>query len=414
MKTSKLILASVITSTFALIFYSLKVGIFNTKSFDDTITIGILHSLSGHMAITETPLVDSAKMAISEINASGGIKVGGKSYKVKYILEDGASDWPTFAAKAKKLIIQDKVSIIFGGWTTESRKAMIPIFDKNNAILYYPASYEGEECTNNIFYSGATPNQQILPANDFMFKRSPASGKPFFLVGADNTFTRNTNEITKAQINSLGGVIKGERYLPVNNTEVAPIVFKIKNAMPEGGVIINNLIDDQNITFFKHLKSEGITPDNKYYVMSFKITEKEVLDIGTVYLENHYVALNYMMSIDTSESKEFSKNFQKIYGKHRVVTNPLESSYNMLFLWKKAVEEAKTFNHKSVKEALIGQRHNAPQGTVEVMSNYHLAQNLRIGKVNSQGGFSIIEETGNIPPKVWSPYKTKSKDDICK
>ena len=413
MKKSKLILVSSISTTLAIITFSLKIGIHRTKSFDNKITVGILHSLSGVMAVTETPLIDAKKMAIEEINSSGGIKVKGKNYKVRYILEDGASDWSTFATKAKKLILKDKVSIVFGGWTTESRKAMLPIFESSNSFLYYPAPYEGQECSKNIFYSGATPNQKSIPANDFMFKRSPASGKPFFLIGADNLFTKTTNEITKKQIKSFGGEIKAEKYLPINNTEVAPIIYKIKKLMPNGGVIINNLIDDQNITFFKHIKSAGITPENNYFVLSHHITENDIKDIGIEYLENHYVALNYMMSIDTSESKDFVKSFKKLYGKHRVVSNPLESSYNMIFLWKKAVEDANTFNHKAIKESLIGQKFNSPQGVVEVMSNNHLSQSLRIGRINNEGEFTIIEETENLIPEIWSDYNKRSNNNGC-
>jgi len=197
-------------------------------SFDDTVTVGILHSLSGTMAISESTLVDTEKMAIEEINAAGGVTVGGKSYKIEYIVEDGASDWPTFAEKSKKLIDQDGVPVVFGGWTSASRKAMLPVYESKDAFLYYPIQYEAQECSNNIFYTGATPNQQSEPATDFMFKRSPAAGGDFFLVGSDYVFPRTSNTITKAQVKQLGGKVVGEDYLPLGNTEVAPIISKIK------------------------------------------------------------------------------------------------------------------------------------------------------------------------------------------
>jgi len=175
-------------------------------SFDDTVTVGILHSLSGTMAISESTLVDTEKMAIEEINAAGGVTVGGKSYKIEYIVEDGASDWPTFAEKSKKLIDQDGVPVVFGGWTSASRKAMLPVYESKDAFLYYPIQYEAQECSNNIFYTGATPNQQSEPATDFMYKRSPAAGGDFFLVGSDYVFPRTSNTITKAQVAQLGGL----------------------------------------------------------------------------------------------------------------------------------------------------------------------------------------------------------------
>ncbi|MGB0278257.1 MAG: transporter substrate-binding protein, partial [Prochlorococcaceae cyanobacterium] len=222
--------------------------------YDDTVTVGILHSLTGTMAISESTLVDTEKMAIDEINAAGGVEVDGKKYKIEYIVEDGASDWPTFAEKSKKLIDQDKVPVVFGGWTSASRKAMLPVYESKNAFLYYPIQYEGQECSKNIFYTGATPNQQSEPATFFMYKNSPAAGKPFFLVGSDYVFPRTSNTITKEQLKSLGGEVVGEDYLPLGNTEVAPIIAKIKKALPDGGVIINTLNGDQNVAFFKQIQ----------------------------------------------------------------------------------------------------------------------------------------------------------------
>ncbi len=204
----------------------------DSGQFDDSVKVGILHSLSGTMAISETTLVDTEKMAIEEINAAGGIEVDGKKYKIDYIVEDGASDWPTFAEKSKKLIDSDKVAVVFGGWTSASRKAMLPVYESKDAFLYYPIQYEGQECSNNIFYTGATPNQQSEPATEFMYLKSPAAGKPFFLVGSDYVFPRTSNTITKAQLAVLGGKVVGEDYLPLGNTEVAPIIAKIKEALP--------------------------------------------------------------------------------------------------------------------------------------------------------------------------------------
>ncbi len=381
---------------------------------DAEITVGILHSLSGTMAISESTLVDTEKMAIEEINAAGGIEVNGKKYEIKYIVEDGASDWPTFAEKSKKLITQDKVPVVFGGWTSASRKAMLPVYESKDAFLYYPIQYEGQECSNNIFYTGATPNQQSEPATEFMFKRSPAAGKPFFLVGSDYVFPRTSNTITKEQVKALGGTVVGEDYLPLGNTEVAPIIAKIKKALPNGGVIINTLNGDQNVAFFKQIQDVGITPKNGYYVMSYSIAEEEISTIGPEFLEGHYGAWNYMMSINSSASRKFADSFKQRWGSDRVVADPQESAYNMVYLWKAAVEKAGTFDDNSVRKALVGIKFDAPQGPVEVMPNHHLSQTVRIGQITSRGQFKILESTdGPVSPQAWNQFEPSSKGYAC-
>ena len=383
-------------------------------NYDDTVTVGILHSLSGTMAISESTLVDTEKMAIDEINAAGGVEVDGKKYKIEYIVEDGASDWPTFAEKSKKLIDQDKVPVVFGGWTSASRKAMLPVYESKDAFLYYPIQYEGQECSNNIFYTGATPNQQSEPATFFMFKKSPAAGKPFFLVGSDYVFPRTSNTITKEQLKSLGGTVVGEDYLPLGNTEVAPIIAKIKKALPDGGVIINTLNGDQNVAFFKQIQDAGITPENGYYVMSYSIAEEEISTIGPEFLEGHYGAWNYMMSIDTPASKKFADDFKAKYGADRVVADPQESAYNMVYLRKKAVEKAGTFDDDKVREALVGVTFDAPQGPIEVRPNHHISQIVRIGEITADGQFKIIEESDSpIDPQTWNQFEPTSKGFAC-
>ena len=218
MKLSKRIFAGLATASLAVTVTACG-GSDSSGNFDDTVTVGILHSLSGTMAISESTLVDTEKMAIEEINAAGGVTVDGKSYKIEYIVEDGASDWPTFAEKSKKLIDQDKVPLVFGGWTSASRKAMLPVYESKDAFLYYPIQYEAQECSNNIFYTGATPNQQSEPATDFMYKRSPAAGGDFFLVGSDYVFPRTSNTITKAQVINSNKCIS---YLTIENKKSIP------------------------------------------------------------------------------------------------------------------------------------------------------------------------------------------------
>lgn len=382
--------------------------------FDDTVKVGILHSLTGTMAISESTLVDTQKMAIEEINAAGGIEVDGKKYKIEYIVEDGASDWPTFAEKAAKLIDQDEVPVVFGGWTSASRKAMLPVFESKDAFLYYPIQYEGQECSRNIMYTGATPNQQSEPATVFMYEESPAAGKPFYLVGSDYVFPRTSNTITKEQLASLGGEVVGEDYLPLGNTEVAPIIAKIRTALPDGGVIINTLNGDQNVAFFKQIQDAGITPENGYYVMSYSIAEEEIAQIGPEFLKDHYGAWNYMMSIDTPASKKFAENFKKKYGDDRVVADPQESAYNMVYLWKKGVEKAGTFDNAAVREALIGVTFDAPQGPIEVKPNHHISQTVRIGQITADGQFDIIEETdGPIAPLAWNQFVPETTGFTC-
>ena len=382
--------------------------------FDGEIKVGILHSLSGTMAISETTLKEVEEMAIKEINDAGGVKIDDKSYKITYVSEDGASDWPTFAEKSQKLIDADKVAVVFGGWTSASRKAMLPVYEAKDHFLFYPIQYEGQECSKNIFYTGATPNQQSEPATEFMFKKSPAAGKPFFLVGSDYVFPRTSNTITKQQLKSLGGKVVGEDYLPLGNTEVAPIIAKIKKAMPNGGVIINTLNGDQNVAFFKQIQDAGLTPENGYYVMSYSIAEEEISTIGSEFLEGHYGAWNYMMSIDTPASKKFAADFKAKYGADRQVADPQESAYNMVYLWKKAVEKANSFDDDKVREALIGIEFDAPQGPVKVMPNHHLSQTVRIGQITADGQFEILESTdGPVAPQAWNQFEPSSKGFAC-
>ncbi len=385
--------------------------------FDDYVTVGILHSLSGTMAISESTLVDAEKMAIAEINESGGVKVGDKKYKIEYIIEDGKSDWPTFAKKSKSLIDIDGVPVVFGGWTSASRKAMLPVFESRNSLLFYPIVYEGQECSKNIFYTGATPNQQAVPAAEFMFRDSPAAGKPFYLVGSDYIFPRVVNNITKNHLKKIGGKVVGEDYLPLGNTEVAPIISKIKKTLPNGGVIINTLNGNQLISFFQQLRDRDLTTSNGYYVMNYSITEEEITVlsnlIGNKSIKGHYAAWNYMQNINTSASRKFVSNFKKRYGSDRLVTDPQESAYNMVYLWKKGVEKANTFVPAEVRKALVGIRFNAPQGSIQIMPNHHIKQKLRIGKINQQSGFTIVRETSQISPKTWSQKLPSSKGYTC-
>lgn len=378
-----------------------------TSASGDTIKVGILHSLSGTMAISETSVVDSEKLAIKEINASGGVL--GK--QIEAIVEDGASDWPTFAEKANKLIDQDKVATVFGCWTSASRKAVLPVFESKNHMLWYPVQYEGQECSKNIFYTGAAPNQQIEPAVNWLLENK---GKDFFLIGSDYVFPRTANTIIKAQLEAKGGKMLGEDYLPLGSTEVTPIISKIKGALPNGGVIFNSLNGDSNVAFFKQIQSAGLTPD-KYPVMSVSIAEEEVQQIGVEYLKGHYAAWNYFQTVDSPENKKFVDAFKAEYGQDRVVNDPMEAAYTMVYLWKQAVEAAGGIDDiEKVRAAAVGQLFAAPHSPVTMLPNHHLSKTVRIGQVRDDGLFDIVYATpGPVDAIPWNQFVAETKGYSC-
>jgi len=384
-------------------------------NFDGEVKVGILHSLSGTMAISETTLKEVEEMAIKEINDAGGIKVGGKSYKITAISEDGASDWPTFAEKAQKLIESDKVAVVFGGWTSASRKAMLPVFEAKNHILFYPIQYEGQECSRNIFYTGAVPNQQAEPAVDWLLKEfGPKFGKKVYLVGSDYVYPRTANTIIKEQMKARGGETVGEDYIPLGNTEVAPIIAKIKKVYPNGGIIINTLNGDSNVALFKQFKAAGIDP-KKYPIMSFSIAEEEIRQIGPEYTNGTYAAWNFFMSLDTPASKKFTADFQAMYGQDRVTGDPAESAYNMVYLWKNAVEKAGTFEDlEKVRKNMIGITFAAPQGEIKMFPNHHTSERVLIGEAEPTGQFKILYDSKTaIPPIPWNQFVPETKGYTC-
>ncbi len=376
-------------------------------SSSDTIKVGILHSLSGTMAISETTVVDAEELAIQEINAAGGVL--GK--QIEAIKEDGASDWPTFAEKAEKLIDQDGVATVFGCWTSASRKAVLPVFESKNHMLWYPVQYEGQECSKNIFYTGAAPNQQIEPAVEWLLENK---GQQFFLVGSDYVFPRTANTIIKEQLTALGGETVGEDYLPLGNTEVTPIISKIRSAMPDGGVIFNSLNGDSNVAFFKQLKGAGMGPD-QYPVMSVSVAEEEVRQIGPEFLVDHYAAWNYFQTVENAENEKWVSDFKAEYGDDRVTNDPMEAAYIMVYMWKMAVEAAGTADDlEAVREAAYGLEFDAPEGPVTMNSNHHLSKTVRIGQVRDDGLFEIVSSTdGPIDPIPWNQYVPDTKGFAC-
>lgn len=372
----------------------------------DGIKVGILHSLSGTMAISETTVVDAEMLAIGEINAAGGV-LGKQIIPIK---EDGASDWPTFAEKATKLIDNDKVVTVFGCWTSSSRKAVLPVFEAKKHMLWYPVQYEGQECSNNVFYTGATPNQQIEPAVDWLLKNK---GKEFFLVGSDYVFPQTANTIIKEQLKVKGGKVAGEDYLPLGDTEVTPIIAKIKAALPNGGVIFNSLNGDSNVSFFKQMQGAGLSPD-KYPVMSVSIAEEEVQQIGPEYLKGHYSSWNYFQTVESPANDKFVTAFKAKYGDDRVTNDPMEAAYIMVYLWKQAVEKAGSTELEAVRKAAVGQEFDAPEGKIVMQPNHHISKTVRIGEIREDGLFDIVWSTdGPLEPIPWNQYVKETKGFAC-
>jgi len=349
----------------------------------DTIKVGILHSLSGTMSISEVAVKDAELLAIEELNAKGGVL--GK--KLVPVIEDGNSDWPTFAEKAQKLISVDKVATVFGGWTSASRKAMLPVFEKNKALLWYPVQYEGLESSPYIFYSGATTNQQIIPGLDYL--KSQGKTK-IFLLGSDYVFPRTANKEIKAYAKANGMEIVGEEYTPLGHTEYSTIVNKLKDAKPQA--VFNTLNGDSNVAFFKQLKSAGIGAADMP-VLSVSVAEEEVKGIGAENIAGHLTAWNYYQTTSSPENTAFVEAYKKKYGANRVTDDPIEAGYIQVKLWALAVEKAGSTNVEKVKAAAGGITLDAPEGKVTVNGeNHHISKTARIGVVQASG---LIDEVWN-------------------
>ena len=365
------------------------------KDQSKTVKVGILHSLSGTMAISETSVRDAEMLAIKEINAKGGVL--GKLIEV--VQEDGASEPQIFAEKARKLIQNNKVATIFGCWTSASRKAVKPVVEETGALLWYPVQYEGMEASPNIMYMGAAPNQQAVPAVEFCAKEF---GKKMFLVGSDYVFPRTANKIIKAQLANIGGSVAGEEYTPMGHTDFATIVSKIQSAKPD--CIINTLNGDSNVAFFKQLTDAGIT-SKSIPVMSFSIAEEEVGGVGIDNLKGHYVAWNYYQTTKTPENAAFVKAYKVSYGEKRVTDDPIEAGYIGVYLWAMAAEKAGSFDVEKVKAAAKGLTFDAPEGKVTLDGdNQHIYKPVRIGKINENGLIDEVWSTsGAVKP---DPYLT--------
>ncbi|MFJ8742828.1 urea ABC transporter substrate-binding protein [Embleya sp. NPDC127516] len=349
----------------------------------DSIKVGVLHSLSGTMAISEVTVKNSVLLAIDEINAKGGVL--GK--KISPVTEDGASDWPTFAEKAQKLISRDRVAVTFGGWTSASRKAMLPVFEKNRQLLFYPVQYEGLESSPYIFYTGATTNQQIVPGLDYLKSQGK---KKIFLVGSDYVFPRTANKIIKAYAKANGMEVVGEEYTPLGHTEYSTLINKVESAKPDA--VFNTLNGDSNVAFFKQLRGNGVGAASMP-VLSVSVAEEEVRGIGPDNIVGQPVAWNYYQSTETPQNTEFVAAYKAKYGADKVTSDPMEAGYNSVHLWKAAVEKAQSFDPEAVKKAADGVWIDAPEGRVTIDgATQHVHKTARIGVVQPDG---LIKEVWN-------------------
>ncbi len=385
----------------------------------DTIKVGVLHSLSGTMAISETVLKDTVLMAIDEINAKGGLL--GK--KLEPVVVDPASNWPLFAEKAKQLITQDKVAVVFGCWTSVSRKSVLPVFEQNNSLLFYPVQYEGEELSKNVFYTGAAPNQQAIPAVEYLMSKDGGSAKRFVLLGTDYVYPRTTNKILRAFLHSKG--VKDEdileEYTPFGHSDYQSIIAKIKKFSAEGKktAVVSTINGDSNVPFYKELGNQGLKATD-VPVVAFSVGEEELRGVDTKPLVGHLAAWNYFMSIKGPANDAFIKKwsaYAKAKGiaghKDKPLTNdPMEATYIGINMWAQAVTKAKSTDTDKVIAAMAGQTFPAPSGITSKMDekNHHLHKSVFIGEIKADGQFNVVWKTpGPVKAQPWSPYIPENK-----
>ena len=357
---------------------------------DDTVTIGILHSVTGTMAISETGSVQAEKLAIKQINDMGGIL----GRKIEYIQEDGASDWPTFAEKAKKLLVNDKVASVMGCWTSASRKAVLPVFEQYNGMLYYPTFYEGLEQSPNVIYTGQEATQQIIAGIDWVVKEKGA--KTFFLLGSDYIWPRTSNKIARKHIEKLGLKVVGEEYYPLGHTQFNSVINKIRLKKPD--VIYAIVVGGSNVAFYKQLKAAGIDlTKEKPLLLTISVTEDEIRGIGGENIEGAYAAMKYFQSLGNDNNQAFVKAFKEMWGDDIVIGDVTQAAYLGPWLWKAAVEKAGSFDIDKVRAASPGiELTTAPEGYVRVHENHHLWSKTRIGRAKADGQHEVVYETADL------------------
>ncbi|WP_441278025.1 urea ABC transporter substrate-binding protein [Tardiphaga sp. 172_B4_N1_3] len=356
---------------------------------DTEVTVGILHSVTGTMAISETGSVQAEKLAIDQINAMGGVL----GRKIKFIQEDGASDWPTFAEKAKKLLVNDKVAAIMGCWTSASRKAVLPVMEQYNGMLYYPTFYEGLEQSKNVIYTGQEATQQILAGLDWVSKTK--NGKSFYLIGSDYIWPRTSMKIARKHIEGkLGGKVSGEEYFPLGHTQFNSVINKIKLTKPD--VIYAAVVGGSNVAFYKQLKAAGIDL-SKQTLLTISVTEDEIDGIGGENIAGAYACMKYFQSLDNPNNKEFVAAFKKMWGEKTVIGDVTQAAYLGPWLWKMTVEKAGSFDIDKIAPASAGiEFTKAPEGYVKIHPNHHLWSKARVGQAQLDGQFKVVYETPEL------------------
>jgi len=379
---------------------------------EDTIKVGVLHSLSGTMAISETTLKDTMLMLIDEQNKKGGLL----GRKLEAVVVDPASNWPLFAEKARELISKNKTDVVFGCWTSVSRKSVLPVFEELNSILFYPVQYEGEESSKNVFYTGAAPNQQAVPAVDYLM--NDIGVKRWVLAGTDYVYPRTTNKILKAYLIAKGVKEKDImiNYTPFGHSDWQSIVSEIKKFGSAGKktAVVSTINGDANIPFYKELGNQGISAED-IPVVAFSVGEEELSGLDTKPLVGHLAAWNYFMSVESDENEEFISAWKKfIKDKKRVTNDPMEAHYIGFNMWVKAVEKAGTTDPTAVQDALVGVSvPNLSGGYSAMMPNHHITKPVLIGEIQKDGQFEIVWETsGLVAGDAWSDYLPGSKDLI--
>ncbi|NOL50515.1 urea ABC transporter substrate-binding protein [Pelistega europaea] len=378
---------------------------------EDTIKVGVLHSLSGSMAISESALKDTVLMLIDEQNKKGGLL--GK--KLEPVVVDPASNWPLFAEKARELLAKDKVAVTFGCWTSVSRKSVLPVYEELNGLLFYPVQWEGQESSKNIFYTGATPNQQAIPAVDYLLKQGI---QRFALLGTDYVYPRTTNKLLEAYLLSKG--IKKEdimvNYTPFSFSDWQSIVADVKKFAGEGKktAIVSTINGDANVPFYKELANQNVTPE-QLPVIAFSVGEQELQGVDTKPLVGHLAAWNYFQSVDTPENQKFIADWKAFKKDDKAVTNdPMEATYIGFNMWVKAVEKAGTTEPNKVEKAIIGvEVPNLSGGVAKMLPSHDISKPVLIGEIQDDGQFAIVEQTGLVDGEAWSPYLPESKNLIA-
>jgi branched-chain amino acid transport system substrate-binding protein/urea transport system substrate-binding protein len=381
---------------------------------EDTIKIGILHSLSGTMAISETILKDLMLMQVNEINASGGLL--GK--KIEPVVVDPASNWPLFAEKARELISQDHVAAVFGCWTSVSRKSVLPVFEELNGLLFYPLEYEGEESSYNVFYGSSVPDNKAIPAVQYLMSPEGGAVKRFVLEGTDYVYPRTSNKIIRAFLKSKGVADEDirENYTPFGFSDWQSEVKAIKDFGGAGKktAVVSTVNGDANVPFYKELGNQGVKAKD-IPVIAFSVGEEELAGVDTKPLVGHLAAWSYFESVDSPENKVFIKKWHDYTKDDKRVTNdPMESAYILFHMWVQAVRQAGSTDVDAVRQAMIGQKFKSPSGVeVTMLPNHHMAKPVMIGEVQANGQFDIVYKSDPLPPRAWSPYVEANKGKVA-